>query len=146
MRFVFYNKLFFGLSISLAISFIIGELILKSNIYFIFSASCFGAIYLLLGWICYLKLDGVTFFKSKSFIYFKKHFSILDRLRYKNKGVYNMDEYDDSFESKELSEEQIAKAAMYAYILCGIVLLLGTQLISSLDSSWLSPNRNMFPR
>lgn len=146
MRFVFYNKLFFGLSISLAISFIIGELILKSNIYFIFSASCFGAIYLLLGWICYLKLDGVTFFKSKSFIYFKKHFSILDRLRYKNKGVYNMDEYDDSFESKELSEEQIAKATMYAYILCGIVLLLGTQLISSLDSSWLSPNRNMFPR
>ncbi|MCQ1529332.1 hypothetical protein [Lutispora saccharofermentans] len=126
MRFVFYNKLFSGLSISLAISFIIGELILKSNIYFIFSASCFGAIYLLLGWICYLKLDGVTFFKSK--------------------GVYNIDEYDSSFENKELSEEQVTKAAMYAYILCGIMLLLGAQLIPSFEPSWLSPNRNMFPR
>lgn len=146
MRFVFYNKLFSGLSISLAISFIIGELILKSNIYFIFSASCFGAIYLLLGWICYLKLDGVTFFKSKPFKYFKKHFGILDRFRYKSKGVYNIDEYDSSFENKELSEEQVTKAAMYAYILCGIMLLLGAQLIPSFEPSWLSPNRNMFPR
>lgn len=138
MRFMFYNKLFSGLSISLALSFIIGKMILKSNMYFIFTASFFGAVYLLLGWINYLKLDGVTLFK--------KHFSLLDRFSYKKKGVYNADEYDDVFKNEELPADQAAKAAMYAYILCGVILLLGAQIIPSLDSALLSPNRNMFPR
>lgn len=146
MRFVFINKLLSGLSISFVISFIIGELILRSNMYFIFSASCFGAIYLLLGWVCYLKLDGVTFFKSKSFKYLKKYFSLLDRFKYKSKGVYNIDEYDDIFQNNEPPEEETAKAAMYAYITCGVVLLLSAQLISSFDPDWLSPNRNIFPK
>lgn len=130
MRFLFYNKLFSGLSISLAVSFIIGKIILKSSIYFIFIASFFGGIYLLLGWMSYLRLDGVGVFKGSSHKYFKKHFSILDRFSYKNKGVYSEDDKDDIFKRAELPEKDSAKAEMYAYILCGIVLLLGAQLIS----------------
>lgn len=134
MRSLFYNKLLSILLISFFISLVIGKLILKSNIYFLFSASSLGAIYLLLGWIYYLKLDGVTFFKNKSFKYFKENFSILDRFRYKTKGIYNMDEHFNTYKANEISEKEAYKASMYAYILSGIILLVLVQLVFSFGS------------
>ncbi len=64
MRFEFFKKCSSLMLISLILSFVIGKLILKSWVYFIFSMSFFGALYILIGWILYLKTDGIRFFKN----------------------------------------------------------------------------------
>lgn len=125
MRAVFYNKLFSGLSISLILSIILSKIIFKSSIYFMFSTSFFGALYLLLSWLMYLKLDGVVFFQKISQENFKKLFNF--RFKYKKKGVYNLDD-DDISKYGDLPEDKIAKASFYGYLLTGIALLICSQL------------------
>lgn len=124
MRFLLYKKLFSKLSIALTISLIASKLIFKSEYFFAFSISAFGASYLLLGWLLYLKADGVMFFKNKSL----KTFKFLDRFKYKNNGIYNIYEKDTIIESIELSDEEITKASIYSYALCGLLLVIGAQL------------------
>ena len=123
----FYNKFFSGLSISFISSFLISKFIFKSNIYFIFSLSFFGALYLLFSWLTYLKLDGLFFFNKKTNKTTKK---ILDfRFSYKKKGVYNIDKDYDTKEHNALSEDKILKATIYGYLFCGLILLIGSQFI-----------------
>lgn len=125
MGFLLYKKLFSKLSIALTISFVVSKLIFKSWYFFVFSSSSFGAFYLLLGWLLYLKSDGVTFFKNKSL----KIFNFLDRAKYKNNGIYNIYKNDEITETSELSDEEIAKASIYSYALCGLFLVIGSQLL-----------------
>ncbi len=126
MKTVFYNKILSGLSISFILSFLLGKFIFKSNIYFTFSLSFFGALYLLLSWFTYLKFDGVLFFQKKSKKSNKKVFDF--RFKYKKKGVYNIDKDNDIIESNAISEDKILKATIYGYLLCGLLLLIGSQL------------------
>lgn len=121
MKSIFYNKLFSGLSISLSISFLLSKFIFKSSMLFIFSLSFFGALYLLLSWLMYLKLDGVVFFQSKFKKSFKRNLDF--RFQYKKKGVYNIDKDFDCIETNEIPEDKILKATIYGYLSSGIVLL-----------------------
>lgn len=91
-----------------------------------FSLSFFGSAYLLLGWFEYLKLDGVGFLNSKVFIYLKNILISLDRFSYKSKGVYNVD--NEPIEEYKTSGE-ITKASIFAYILSGLILLIGAQIL-----------------
>lgn len=124
MGFLLYKKLFSKLSIAITISFIVSKLIFESWYFFVFSISAFGASYLLLGWLLYLKADGVMFFRNKPL----KIFNFLDRFKYKNDGIYNIYEKDAIIESIKLSDEEIAKASIYSYALCGLLLVIGAQL------------------
>lgn len=126
MKTIFYNKFLSGLSISFILSFLLGKFIFNSNIYFEFSLSFFGALYLLLSWFTYLKLDGVLFFQKKTKKSNKKTFDF--RFRYKKKGVYNLDKDNEIIESNSISEEKMLKSTIYGYLLCGLLLLIGSLL------------------
>lgn len=120
MRTIFYNKFFFGISISFLISYLLKQFVLKSWLSFVYTMSFFGALYLLLCWITYLKLDGIHFFQTKSGNSLTKKPDY--RFSYKKKGVYNVDKDNDFTKSIELSENQKLKAYIFAYLLCSIVL------------------------
>ncbi len=120
MRTIFYNKFFFSISISFFISYLLKEFVLKSQLSFVYTLSFFGALYLLLCWITYLKLDGVHFFQTKSGNSLTKKLDY--RFLYKKKGVYNMDNDYDFTKNIELPENQKLKAVLFAYLLCSIVL------------------------
>ena len=126
MKTIFYNKFLSGLSISFILSFLIGKFILNSHIFFVFSLSFCGALYLLLSWFTYLKLDGVLFFQKKSKKPLKKIFDF--RFGYKKKGVYSIDKDYDIEEPHALSEEKTLKATIYGYLFCGLLLLISSQL------------------
>jgi hypothetical protein len=81
---------------------------------------------LLLSWITYLKLDGVHYFQKKSD---KSIIKKLDyRTRYKKKGVYNMDNENDLFNTVEIPEKQALKATIAAYLSCSLILFTISQL------------------
>lgn len=128
MGFAFYKKTFSKLSTSFILSFIISNILFKSQIFFMFSISVFGALYLLLGWLLYLKSDGLTFFKKKSSNKTIKIFNHLDRFRYKNKGVYNIDKNDNIIQSSESNDRTMTKISIYSYVFCGVFLLIFSQL------------------
>lgn len=128
MRFAFYKKTFSKLSTSFILSFIISKTLFKSQIFFMFSLSVFGALYLLLGWLLYLKSDGVRFLKDKSPNKISKSFNPFDRFSYKNKGIYNINKNDDSTEIIESIHMSMTKASMYSYVFCGLFLLIASQL------------------
>lgn len=128
MRTAIINKTFSKLATSLTISFVLGKIIFKSRLFLVFSASFFGALYLLLGWILYLSLDGIAFFKNISTKILKKQFSPFDRFSYKNSGVYNVDN-KDIVAISDLSDDEITKASMYSYIICGVFLLIASHVI-----------------
>lgn len=127
MRNVFYRKLFSKLTFSILLSYIISELVFHSQLFFVYPLAFFGGVFLLIGWIEYLRIDGVIFFNSKAFTYAKKIFNFMDRFNYKNKGVYSMDH-----EPKEESETNNAntKTSIYANVACGLILLIGSQIFS----------------
>ena len=129
MKTVFYNKFLSGLSISFIFSFLISKFIFKSNIYFTFSLSFFGALYLLLSWFTYLKLDGIFFFNKKSQKSFKKNLDF--RFLYKKKGVYNIDKDYEIEESHTLPEDKALKAKIFGYLFCGLALLISSYFIYS---------------
>lgn len=126
MKSIFYNKLFSGLSISLSISFLLSKFIFKSSMLFIFSLSFFGALYLFLSWLMYLKLDGVVFFQNKFKKASKRNLDF--RFQYKKKGVYNIDKDFDCIETNEIPEDKILKATIYGYLSSGIILLICSSL------------------
>lgn len=126
MRTIFYNKFLSGISFSFFISYLLKQFVLKSQLSFVYTMSFFGALYLLLCWITYLKLDGIYFFQKKS------RGSLTQRLDYrflyKKKGVYNLDKEYDFTNNTELSEDQELKAAIFAYLSCSVVLFIISQL------------------
>lgn len=64
------------------------------------------------------------FFKNKSL----KIFNFLDRFKYKNNGIYGIYKDDDITEISRLSDEEITKSSIYSYALCGLFLIIGSQL------------------
>ena len=129
MRFVFYKKTLSKLLTALIISFIISIILLKSKVYFLFSISFFGALYILIGWLIYLKSDGIKFYKNKSFNKINTFFNSLDRFNYKDKGLYHIDKFEDIPLDKE-SERAMVKISIYSYIFTGIILLIIPQIYS----------------
>lgn len=126
MRTIFYNKFFSGISISFFVSYLLKQFFF-SPLSFVYTLSFFGAFYLFLSWITYLKLDGVHFFKTKAR---NSTINKLDRFWYKKKGVYNMDSDDEISDNIELSENQKLKVTMFAYLCCAIVLFAASSLIN----------------
>lgn len=134
MRTIFYNKFFSGISISFFISYLLKQFVFKDEFSIVYAMSCFGALYLLLCWTTYLKLDGVHFFKSKSMNLSTKK---LDRFWYKKKGVYNLDKDYDISNNIELSENQMLKVTFFAYLSCSILLFIASQLYHQHLIQWL---------
>lgn len=126
MRTIFYNKFLSGISISFMFSFLLKQFIFKSNYFFVYSASFFGALYLLLCWFTYLKSDGVFIFRKKTRS--TSPINKFDRLSYKKKGIYNMDIKHDFNKTAEVSEAKDLKAIMLAYLACSATLFLASQL------------------
>lgn len=125
MRTIFYNKLFSGISISFFISYLLKQFVFMDEFSLVYALSCFGALYLLLCWTIYLKLDGLHFFKTKGVNLSSKK---LDRFWYKKKGVYNMDKDYNFTNNIELSENQKLKVTFFAYLSCSIILFVASQL------------------
>ena len=93
--------------------------------FFVFALGGFGALYLLLSWLNYLKTDGISFIKSKTLQKLNKALSFLDRFKYKSKGVYNI--YKDNV-SDEVNEDN-AKVSIYSYLFSAIILLVASQIV-----------------
>ncbi|HOA79451.1 MAG TPA: hypothetical protein PKK61_00095 [Defluviitaleaceae bacterium] len=125
MRFLLYKKTISKLSASFIFSFIVSRFLLEPNIFFVFAISSFGALYLLLGWLQYLKNDGINLIKPRTIQRFKKFFSFLDRFKYKNKGVNNIYKDDLTYEINEDNE----KVSIYSYLISGIILLVSSQIL-----------------
>lgn len=127
MRPIFYKMFLSRLSMSVLLSFVISKLLVASPLFFAFALAFFGGLFLLIGWIQYLQLDGVLFFNSKAFTSFKKLFHVFDRFSYKNKGVYGMD--DRPVSNKEPSIIEM-KVSIFAHVSTAVVLLIGSYVFS----------------
>ncbi len=55
------KRMVFLIIIAAGLSLLVGRLALRSWLYFSYSISFFGALYMLIGWLIYLKNDGLKF-------------------------------------------------------------------------------------
>ena len=127
MNKIFYNKFFSRLSIALIISFLISRFSMLGNYSFAFSLMFFAALYLLLAWFSYLRLDGLYFFRKKEKSNSSKMFDF--RFWYKNKGIYNMDKDDDMEIDEDIPEDKLVKFTIFAYIACSVMLFIISQIL-----------------
>jgi len=97
------------------------------NYSFAFSLMFFAALYLLLAWFSYLRLDGLYFFRKKEKSNSSKMFDF--RFWYKNKGIYNMDKDDDMEIDEDIPEDKLVKFTIFAYIACSVMLFIISQIL-----------------
>jgi len=126
MKTIFYNKLFFGLSVSFLVSYLFSRLLAWGSYSFTYAMSFFGALYLMLGWITYLRLDGVYFFRKKRKQSASKQFDY--RFSYKKKGVYNIDKDYGAKPDEDIPDNKALKAAIFAYLSCAAILFIASHI------------------
>ncbi len=127
MRKIFYNKFFSRLSIALIISFLISRFSMLGNYSFAFALMFFAALYILLAWLSYLRLDGLNFFGKREN---NNNSKMVDfRFWYKKKGVYNMDKDDDMEIEEDIPEDKYARITIFAYLACALILFIISQIL-----------------
>ncbi len=126
MKTIFYNKFFFGLSISFLASYLFSRFLAWGSYSFAYAMSFFGALYLMLGWITYLKLDGVYYFRKKRKPSASKQFDY--RFSYKKKGLYNIDKDYDAEPSEDIPDNKALKAVIFAYLSCAAILFIASHI------------------
>jgi len=90
------------------------------NYSFAFALMFFAALYILLAWLSYLRLDGLNFFGKREN---NNNSKMVDfRFWYKKKGVYNMDKDDDMEIGEDIPENKLTKITIFAYLLCSVIL------------------------
>lgn len=103
MKKTLFKKILTKILLAIIFCTILGIVILNSTFYFINLLSIFSVLYLLIGWINYLKLDRLTFLISKN----------------KEKYIEN-----DEFVSLDITPEAYGKLSILSYLISGIILIL----------------------
>jgi len=97
------------------------------NYSFAFALMFFAALYILLAWLSYLRLDGLNFFGKREN---NNNSKMVDfRFWYKKKGVYNMDKDDDMEIEEDIPEDKYARITIFAYLACALILFIISQIL-----------------
>jgi len=122
MKKVIYRKTFTYLLIALVISSVMSKLVFKTHLYFNFLLAFFSVFYILIGWIFYLRLDGISIFSSSRLLNnLSKDDVNYQRYWFKGKVI---DDMEDEFVHLDLTPNEYDKLTMTSFFISGVITMI----------------------